>query len=57
MNLDLKLVPLEAPQNYLSIHIKNVQIRLHMRLERPFYYRLFLESETEINSNWFGPPS
>jgi hypothetical protein len=57
MNLDLKPVPLEAPRNYLSIHIKNVQIRLRMRLGRPFYYGLFLESETEMNSNRFGPPS
>jgi hypothetical protein len=56
MNLDLKPVPLEDPRNYLSIHIKNVQIWLRMRLGRPFYYGLFLESETELNSNWFGPP-
>jgi len=56
MNLGLKLVPLEATSNYLSIHIKNVQIRLHLRPGHLFYYWMLLDSESDSKLNRFGPP-
>ena len=56
MNLGLKPVPLEAPWNYLSIHIKNVRNRLRMRLGRHFLCVLLLDSEVDSNLSCFGPP-
>jgi len=56
MNLDLKLVSLEAPWNYLSIHIKNVQNGHRMRPGRHFWCRLLLYSEVDSNLSCFGPP-
>ena len=52
MNLGLRLVPLEASWNYLSIHIKNVQNRLRMRPGHWFSCRLLLDSEMNSNLIW-----
>ena len=56
MNLGLNLVPLEAPWNYLSIHIKNIQNGLRMRPGRHFWCGLLLDSEVDSNLSCFGPP-
>jgi len=53
MNLGLKLVPLEAPWNYLFIHIKNVQNGFRMWLGRHFLCRLLLDSEVDSNLSSF----
>ena len=57
MNLGLKPVPLEAPWNYLSIHIKSIQNGLRMRPGRWFWCGLLLDSEADSNSTWIGPPT
>jgi len=57
MNLDLKPVPLEAPWNYLSIHITIIQNGLRMRPGHWFLCGLLLDSETDSNSTWIGPPT
>ena len=54
-NLGLKQDPLEAPSNYLSIHIKNVQNGLRIRLGRYFLCGLLLDSEVDSNLSCFGP--
>ena len=55
-NLGLKPVPLEAPWNYLSIHIKNVWNGFRMRLGCYFWCGLLLDSEVDSNLSCFGPP-
>ena len=56
MNLGLNLVPLEAPWNYLSIHIKNIRNGLSMRPRHHFWCGLLLDSEVDSNLSCFGPP-
>ena len=56
-NLGLKPVPLEASWNYLSIHIKSIQNRVRMWPGHWFWCGLLLDSETDSNSTWIGPPT
>ena len=57
MNLGLKPVPLEAPWNYISIHINIIQNGLRMRPGHWFLCGLLLDSEADSNSTWIGPPT
>ena len=57
MNLGLKLVPLEAPWNYISIHINSIQNGLRMQPGHWFWCGLLLDSKADSNSTWIGPPT
>jgi len=53
-NLVHKPVPLEAPLNYLSIHIKNIQNGLCMQPGCRFWCGLLLNFEMDSNLSFFG---
>ena len=50
-----RIWPLEAPWNYLSIHIKTIQNGLRMWPEHQFWCGLLLDSEMDSNLSFFGP--
>ena len=54
-NLGLKLVPLEDPWNYLSIHINNIQNGHRMRPGHHFLCMLVLDTEVDSNLIWAPP--
>ena len=51
----MKPLGLASLSNYLSIYTWFIKNGVQIRPERPFYYRLVLMAEADLNSDWTGP--